>query len=137
MECPKQKSGKTWSSLEKELDKLFSRYIKLRDDHTCQKCGRKFWESDNGLDCSHYWNRGNLGTRYEEDNCVALCRDCHTAWEPDPDGEYTEFVKRRIGGERFEALARMARQLIKMTKADLQDKINYFKVVIREKSKIW
>lgn len=124
-------------NLEKELDKLFADYIKLRDNWTCQRCGRKYWEHDENIQCSHYWNRGNMGTRYERDNCIALCKDCHSLWESDPNNEYTNFIKKNIGIQRYETLERLARQPFKIGKLGMLEKINYMKSIIKEKKKIW
>lgn len=61
-------------------DILFSEYIRLRDNWTCQKCGKTFIQGvdSRGLHCAHMWfGRGNIKTRWEPLNCLALCIGCH------------------------------------------------------------
>jgi len=61
-------------------DILFSEYIRLRDHWTCQKCDKKFIQGVDSrrLHCCHMWfGRGNIKTRWEPLNCLALCIGCH------------------------------------------------------------
>lgn len=62
-------------------DLLFSRFIRGRDGWTCQKCHRKFKEGDPGLTCSHFFGRAKESTRFDPENCDALCRACHAYFE--------------------------------------------------------
>lgn len=64
---------------------------------------------DIGLDCSHYWKRGDSGTRFDPKNCVALCRNCHTAWEKQQNLEYKAFMIKWLGLKEYEELERRAR----------------------------
>lgn len=90
-------------------DKLFSLFIRARDGK-CMRCHR----TDLPLDCSHYWERGKTGTRFDPDNCIALCRDCHTAWDKKQNQAYKDFMLKRLGQERYDALERKARTMKKM-----------------------
>ena len=54
------------------LDRLFSRYIRLRDGGICQRCG-KYVGLTQGLHCAHFHGRANRNTRYEFDNELTLC----------------------------------------------------------------
>lgn len=78
-----KKRQRTRSGLIKELDKVFSLYIRLRDSKPygfkyfkCPTCGRvlPFEQAD----CSHYYGRTHMNTRYCEENCVAECSYCMT-----------------------------------------------------------
>ena len=102
----------SWSRIKRSLaDDLFSKYIRARDNYTCQRCHRYF-ENGIGLDNSHYWGRGNQTTRYDPDNCDALCRGCHE-YAGSGDGRddwYTPFKKKQLGEQRYNALMVRAHQ---------------------------
>lgn len=60
--------------LAKRLDEAWSVAIKLRDNHTCQKCGAKGVI----LNSHHIFSRSHKGTRWNLNNGVTLCAGCHT-----------------------------------------------------------
>ncbi|MCH7541954.1 HNH endonuclease, partial [Patescibacteria group bacterium] len=67
-----------WRKMKLRLsDRLFSRYIRYRDNWTCQRCGKRFEEKAQNLHNSHYWGRGDESTRFDTENCDALCSYCH------------------------------------------------------------
>lgn len=92
----------------RKTDDLYTRYIRRRDDYTCQCCGRQFSPDNCGtLGVSHYWGRGHENTRFDDDNCVALCNlPCHKYWGEDPNGavEYRLFMYKRLGKDGYDAL---------------------------------
>jgi hypothetical protein len=82
---------------------MFSRYIKKRDKFTCQCCGKQ--PHPQGLHCSHYWRRGHENTRFDPENCVALCFWCHQVWGHGEGREqYTAFMRKRLGDKAFDLL---------------------------------
>jgi len=86
------------------LDKLFSKYIRLRaikTVHGCERCltGKQDYK---GLQCSHFFGRSKRSTRYDEDNAVGLCFGCHQYLGSHP-LEHVEWFKQRLG-ERFDLL---------------------------------
>lgn len=98
-------------------DSAFSKKILARDGH-CQYPGCQKTE---GLTCSHYFGRAIKNTRFNEDNCIALCRT-HHYWDKQLgfeyqkqteakhgwDGRYTIFMRERLGEANFEALRGIA-----------------------------
>ena len=84
------------------LDKLFSRYIKLRDKY-CQRCGRS-----NSLQTAHLIGRRNHAVRYDPDNACLLCFYDHQYFHENP-LELVEFFKARLGEEGFDMLNNRAR----------------------------
>lgn len=94
-------------------DKYFSKYIRTRDNWTCQRCKTEYPENSQGLHCSHYWNRWREGTRYEPDNCDALCFGCHKLWGSDERDEYTKFKTKQLGENRMKTLELQARSYCK------------------------
>jgi len=75
----KKPKKKTVSQLKKELDKLFSIYIRKKYEKNgyirCYTCGasKAFGEIQNG----HFVSRSYLATRYSELNCRPQCVGCN------------------------------------------------------------
>lgn len=90
-------------------DRLFARIIKYQDGLRCQRCGTKHKISDKGFHCSHFWSRRHWGTRYDKENCDALCYGCHSLWEDDKQGEYKDFKIKQLGIKRYKTLEKKAR----------------------------
>jgi len=97
---------KTKSELIKEADSIFSQYIRKksadwRGDAGCYTCCKRFhWKQ---LQCGHFLKRGNMSTRFDEDNCRVQCASCNV-WNEGNYKKYTEKLKRELGDERFNAL---------------------------------
>lgn len=97
---------KLWTSA--KADKLFSLWVRARDGK-CVRCGKT-----SNLQCSHFWSRQISATRYEPDNCVALCAGCHLyKWEIEKQGEYRDFMIWWLGDERYESLRRQSQSIVK------------------------
>jgi hypothetical protein len=114
------------------LDILFSRYIKLLAGGICEYCGQR--PNSRGYHTHHFIGRRYLNTRYEQDNCVALCMSCHNLMGDFPDESQAFFVK-RVGSQRAEELKIIARTYHKMTperrekiKEELNNKIKQWEV---------
>lgn len=84
-------------------DVAWSKYIRTRDDWTCQRCSKKYKPPTMALHCSHYWSRGAWTVRFDEDNTMALCYGCHRYLGGNP-SEHREFVLARLGQKRYDAL---------------------------------
>lgn len=95
-------------------DAKFSKWIRERDIK-CRRC-----ERNGPLDCSHYWKRGDSGTRFDPNNCVALCRECHTIWERQQNLEYKQFMVDWLGQEEYDLLEKRARSFKKRIDAVLE-----------------
>ena len=100
------------------LDRLFSRYIRLRDGGICQRCG-KYVGVTQGLHCAHFHGRANRNTRWDDRNCVALCYGCHLYFHAYP-LEFTEFFKARLGEQAFEMLRARAQETGKIDRAAIK-----------------
>ena len=62
-------------SLKRELDKLFSIFIRQRDKGKCYTCGtKKHWKA---IDAGHYLKRQHYGTRWDERNVHGQCLSCN------------------------------------------------------------
>jgi len=94
------------------LDRRFSDLVRNFAEWRCAGCGAEFYADDRGgLHCSHFWSRNNQATRFDLENCDALCWLCHDRFSRHPE-EYRDWKLERLGRERFDALAERARQII-------------------------
>jgi hypothetical protein len=97
----KNKVAKEWKMY--YADKKFSEFIRKRDGK-CMRCGK----SDRILQNSHYWARQYYSTRFDPQNCIALCAYCHVlapdCWQDDREKQYEAFMLKRLGKAKFEAL---------------------------------
>ena len=87
-----------------KADSLFSKWIRRRDNNTCQRCKRKFLDGEAGLHCSHFYGRVNESTRFEPDNCVAICYGCHKYFDETDREAYRDFKLKQLGEKRFNSL---------------------------------
>lgn len=67
---PKTKTRKWY---ERECDTLFSSIVRSRG--ACQRCGSKY-----NLQCAHVIGRSDHFLRWDENNALCLCHDCHNNW---------------------------------------------------------
>jgi hypothetical protein len=93
-------------------DRLFSVYIRKRDNYTCQRCLKRYPENSPGLHCSHYYRRRRESVRFSDDNCIALCAGCHSYWDSEKD-EYRAFKIKQLGEQGFQMLTLRANQTAK------------------------
>jgi hypothetical protein len=98
------------------LDKLYSKFIRLRAVHAaggCEYCGKQVTDElrPDGtvkpaykfLETSHFIGRGCRQVRFDPDNAAGVCFTCHRMFERRPD-IHTAFFRKRLGSERFEQL---------------------------------
>lgn len=84
-------------------DKAFSKYIRTRDNWTCQRCGTPYTPPTNALHCSHFMGRGKEATRFDPENADALCYGCHQYFTSHP-GEHYQWQVQRKGQEVVDAV---------------------------------
>lgn len=113
-----------WKVKLRKSDTLFSHYIREKNNWTCEICG-KFCGENNSLyklENSHYWGRGHEATRFDEDNCMALCFTCHQRYGHGEKRDlYKEKMIEKLGQDRFDSLMIQANSYKK--RDDLMDLI--------------
>mgnify|MGYP003403394761 CR=1 FL=1 len=121
----KVSKGKTSSErvkIRKELDRVFSLFIRKRDSNTCVVC----WSTDNPNNW-HLFSRSNLSTRWDEVNCNCQCASCNILHEANP-RPYTEWFKREYWEAMYEDLeSRWNGKPFKVTNNWIKEKIEYYK----------
>lgn len=85
------------------LDILFSRYIRTKAGWKCEYCGKQYQPQTAALQCSHFHGRRRRSTRWDPDNCAALCFYCHRVFTENPI-QHVDWFKKRLGTKKFDAL---------------------------------
>jgi hypothetical protein len=85
-------------------DVKFSLYIRSRDKWRCCYCKKQYEPPTAGLQNSHFWGRARENTRFDPDNCDALCFRCHQYLGGDGREEYIAFKKAQLGEEGYRDL---------------------------------
>jgi len=107
----------------RKTDMLWTRHIRVRDNYTCQKCGRVYPEDNcRNLGVSHFHGRGHENVRFDDENCDAICTlPCHHYWGGEGRKEYEAFKIDQLGQERFDLL--MLKSHIRKDRDDTSDLI--------------
>lgn len=131
------KKKSTTASLVAKLDRVFSRYIRLRDAMPsgfcrCISCGQI--KSVKQMDCGHYFSRRSMATRFDEDNCNAECKACNR-FSADHLHGYRENLIKKIGEQRFALLEVKHNQTRKWSVWELEQLITYYTKLASEISK--
>jgi hypothetical protein len=126
---------KTISKLKKELDKWFSLYIRLRSANEygmcqCFTCGKVGHYKTGGMQNGHFQSRKHLATRFSEDgNCEVQCVSCNIFGS----GQQWKFgmnLDAKYGEGRAEELEFLARTTLKISRAEYEEKISYYKKLV-------
>lgn len=112
-----------------KIDKVFSSLIRERSDWTCERCGRespdaRMTKKCAGLDCSHFWGRGKLATRWYSYNAFAHCTGCHRHLSANP-LEFAAWAKSQMSEDTFDELTLRANGVKKYYKADLEEMLEH------------
>jgi len=121
---------KTISKLKKDLDKVFSLYIRLRHASkdgivkcwTCNKTGHY----KKGFHAGHFMSRKHLATRWNEDNVQVQCVKCNLYGQ----GEQYAFGKLldiRISEGKAEELQELSKTTVKYMRFEYEDMIKFYK----------
>jgi hypothetical protein len=124
----KRKKLPSFSSLERKLDTVFSRYIRKRDANDygwvhCCTCGKAFEVSQ--VHAGHYVKRSHRSLRWHPQNVHAQCVACNT-YRGGAQDEYAKFIIERYGLEVFNDLMAKKYEVKKFSRADLQEMIERY-----------
>lgn len=86
---PLETGSRRW--LIAELDKYTGLIVRRRDRVKCATCGQR-----RNLQCSHFYSRRYLATRFDLRNCNGMCAACNRRHNHDASA-YLEFMNERYG----------------------------------------
>jgi hypothetical protein len=118
------KSKKPKSKLIKELDILFSQFVRLSNSIdgfcSCVTCGRVYeWKK---IQAGHFISRQHYSVRWDERNVKPQCYGCNVMQQ----GRQYEFSK-YLGQELSEELYLLSKQTRKFSEIELQEMIEHYK----------
>lgn len=116
---------KSRSQLVKELDSVFSKYIRQRDEgNGCITCGDvKPWKE---MQNCHFYTRGRIPTRWDEVNCHSGCYRCNVILKGNYIN-YTRYMIDRFGRDAVDELETKSMSNIKITTEEIRDMIETYK----------
>lgn len=124
-----KRKSKTQAQLKKELDKLFSIYIrqKYADNNgnvACYTCGKVMhWKQ---IQNGHFVSRQYLATRWHEDNCRPQCWGCNGFGGGKP-LDFEERLKKELGDEYVEKMKASRHQVLKLDRQWYLEQIEKYK----------
>jgi hypothetical protein len=128
---------KTISKLKKELDTIFSLYIRLRESEEglvqCFTCN-KVSHYKSGMQNGHFQSRKHLTTRWDEENCQVQCVGCNMFKA----GEQYKFainLDAKYGEGKAEELQFLSKTIMKVSRIDYEEKISYYKDLVEKLKK--
>lgn len=124
MKQPKPKS-KSLPKLKKELDTVFSKYIRARDGNKCVICG-----STNNVQCGHLIRRGKGVLRWDHRNCNAQCAKCNYKHEyyPEP---YTNWWLKKYDATEYDLMVSLCNIEFKYNRTEIEEKIKYYNTILK------
>jgi hypothetical protein len=128
---------KTVNSTKRRLDRVFSKFIRLRDSlevgmagrALCFTCGKMYNISE--LDAGHFINRKHNSTRYNEQNVFAQCTSCNR-YQHGAKDVYALALVNRFGQEILEDLNVLKHTHKSFTIPELEAMIDYYKEKVEE-----
>jgi len=109
-------------------DKVTSFLVRTRSNWTCERCMKYYPEGHRGgLENSHYISRGKMSTRYSPDNCSAFCTGCHFHMSANREAEYTPWLRKQLGEDRFDDLVRRGHAVMRYTKDEKEKRYQHYK----------
>ena len=125
---------KSISKLKKELDKWFSLFIRLRHvdnngNNQCCTCGKV--DNWRNLQCGHFVSRRHLATRFHEANCFPQCVSCNI-FKNGEQWKFGQFLDKNLGEGISEELVILGHSTLKISRADYEEKISYYKDLVKK-----
>jgi len=116
--------AKTQAGLKKELDRVFSIYIRQKYDKSCYTCGKV-----GALQNGHFVPRQYLATRWDENNCRPQCVGCNIFGNGKP-LDFEERLKKDLGDDFVEEMKLTRHQSLKLDRNWYKAEIEKYKDLI-------
>ena len=119
------------SKIVEQLDKVFSRYIRLRAANLdgfceCVTCGRSYhWQK---IQCGHFMSRAKYSTRWTSEpipNCAPQCYGCNIRRQGEQ-YKFSIYLDQTYGKGSSDTLLLASNQIIKYSDQDLLDLIEEY-----------
>jgi hypothetical protein len=123
----KKKAPKTQAQLKKDLDAIFSKYIRAKYLKECYTCRKTEVTLQNG----HFVSRQYLATRWDEDNCRPQCVGCNIFGNGKP-LDFEERLKHDLGDEHVEKMKFSRHTMVKLNKKWYEEQIAIYKEKVKE-----
>lgn len=121
VERPRAEGSRKW--LVAELDKYTSLIVRRRDGK-CVTCG-----SVQSLQCSHFFSRRHLSTRFDLRNCNAMCAACNRRHNRDR-RPYERYMRKAYGPAVVAELDGLRLSLGKGTDEELRETLRQYKAMV-------
>ena len=128
-----KKKLKTLTKLKKELDAIFSTYVRLRDCTidgiaTCVTCGdaKHYKKMQNG----HFMSRRHMSTRFEPMNTAVQCMGCNM-YNQGMQYEMSKYLDKTYGKGTAEDMQVLSRQTKKIGRHDYEFEIALYKGLVK------
>ncbi len=125
----KKAKTKSLAKWKKELDTVFSQYIRQRDQGQCFTCPKKdHWKN---MQNGHFVPRQYLAVRYDEKNCNCQCYACNVLYGGQG-ATYAIRLAQKYGQETVEWLEAQRWVITKLDVAWYQENIAKYKALLEE-----
>lgn len=124
----KEKKKESVPYLIKELDKVFSLYIRQSsaDEYgncECVSCGVvKPWKE---MQAGHYVSRGEKNTRFDEENVHVQCAGCNI-FRKGNYPKYTEFMLKKYGADKLQEIIKRGDTIKQFKPPELKELIQFY-----------
>ncbi len=122
----KKRKEKTQAQLKKELDTVFSLYVRQIYPKVCYTCNKPAER----LQCGHYISRQYLVTRWSIDNCRPQCWGCNGYGKGQP-LIFEEKLKAEYGNDFVENMKASRHQMLKLDRNWYNEQILKYKQLLQ------
>ena len=129
-----KKKLKPITKLKKELDSIFSTYVRLRDltlngEAICVTCNiaKPYKQMQNG----HFMSRRHMSTRFEEMNTAVQCMGCNM-YNQGMQYEMSKYLDKKYGEGTAESMQVLSRQIKKIGRIDYDYLIDLYKDKVKQ-----
>ena len=122
--CGERKVGDL-KKLEGDLDKLLSKFTRLRDGFICVTCGKP------GNDAGHFEKRSHRATRWFEKNLNCQCTSCNN-YRGGNLIEYAIYLQKKYGYGVIAELNAKSKETFQPTRSWLLEQIEIYKKKLKE-----
>ena len=119
------------SSIVKQLDSMFSKFIRNRDSDgelcTCSTCGVQ--KPIKQMQAGHFMSRAKYSTRWDEENVHAQCQGCNM-WKQGRQYEMSIYIDQKYYAGKADELLRKSNGIEKFSDGELNFMIQHYKAIL-------